>query len=378
MLLNRKKILKYVIPLLLIAITALLLNANLKQIDESPVMVISPWALQTVIVQTGLENKGFPALGKVVSSSEVRIVPQISGTVLKMGPREGGLVKKGDLLVHLDTRELEAVAESTQAKLASAIAIEGNNQKELLREEELFGEGGASATSVEQYQTRVRSGQANVRSLKKQLESLQIKISYGHIRAPINGRIAQRLAEPGDAVFPGKSVYSLTADQGGRVVVRVPLDTVTRIRIGGKVMLKLGEQQMMARITRINPSLDALSMGSLEIDLSERPFSLPSGASIAARVITEEAGPGLRVSVDALRPSEQKGERMLFKVVPEKQPYIQLTPIHVQLCGRYSCIVEGDLLAGDRIVVAHGSVLLRLHDGDKIMDDWSSIAEEHL
>jgi len=224
---------------------------------------------------------------------------------------------------------------------------------------------------VERFETRLSSDQAKVNSLKKQLESFQVKISYGHILAPISGHVARRLAEPGDAVFPGKPVYILTSTKGGRVIVPVPLDTVTRIKTGGKVQLSLGTQQITTRITRINPSLDTLSMGSLEIDLPERPFDLPDGAPVAARVITDETA-GLTVPLNALRPSKQQKQRTLFKVVQNKQrAYVKLTPVRVQLCGKQGCVIDGDIKEGDRVVTAHGSILLQLHDGDEILNNWT-------
>jgi len=361
---NKRKLL-FVIVLLMIGGAAVLLHSHVKHIERSPVMDSAPWALKTAVVDEGSVSQGFPALGKVVSSTEVRIVPQISGTILTMGPRAGGMVHKGELIVHLDTRTLEADAGALKAKLASAVAVENNDRKEMQREQRLMQEGGSSASSVEQYQTRVRSGQANVHALKKQLEALRVKISYGHILAPINGRIAKRLAEPGDAVFSGKTIYTLTADQGGRVVVPVPLDTLTRIKPGGKVELSLGGQSMMVRITRVNPSLDALAMGSLEIDLPQRPFHLPDSAPISVHVLTS-AATGLTVPVDSLRPAAKDAQQTLFKIIDQTKPHLQQVSVNIQLCGKMRCVITGDLHAGDHVVTAHGSVLLQLHDGDPV------------
>jgi len=370
---NKNKLYLLLIPLLA-AGTAAILHSNLKHLEDSPVMDSAPWALTTDVVRDGRVKQGFPALAKVVSSSEVRIVPQISGIILKMGPRAGGVVHKGNMIVHLDTRALEADAGALEARLASAMAVEKNNQKELQREQRLFTEGGSSVSSVEQYQTRVRSDQANVHALKKQLESLHVKISYGHIVAPISGRVAQRLAEPGDTIFPGKVVYTLTAEQGGRVIVPVPLDTVRHIQAGGEVELSMGGQQMTTHITRINPSLDTLAMGSLEIDLPKRPFNLPDGAPLKARVFTA-AATGLSIPVHALRPAGDDAPRTLFKVIEQPTLHVQLLPVDVKLCGNLRCIVEGDLSDGDRVVTAHGSVLLQLHDGDPIVRSPGEMAQ---
>lgn len=363
---NDKK--KFLFPLLVVVLTlgtAALLHSNLKDIKKSPTMARAPWALSTGNVTIEQVTKGFPALAKVVTSSEVRIVPQIGGTVLKMGPRAGGKVRKGDLLIRIDTRTLQAQASALEAKLTGAIASKKYDQNELQREQHLLKEGGSSASAVEQRETKLQSDIANVRSLKKQLEAIQVEVSYGNIKAPINGQISRRLAEPGDTIVPGKIVYALTASQGGRVIVPVPLNTLTKIAVAGQVELSIDKQKMMTSITRINPSLDSLSMGRLEIDLPQRPFNLPDGAPIAARVMTASRS-GITVPVQALLPSANSGHRKLFKVLPGKTSHLKLISVTVELCNEFRCVVEGTLKLDDAVITAHQSILLQLHDGDPV------------
>lgn len=363
---NLKK--KLFFPLLLVILvvgTVAILHSHLKNIKESPAIEPSPWALNSSEVSLAEVNKGFPALGKVQSSSEVRIVPQIGGTILSMGPRPGGKVKKGDLLVLIDTRTLQAEASALEAKLSSAEAAEKHDQNELEREQHLLNEGGSSESAVEQRQTKLQSDIASVQSLKKQLEAVQVKISYGSLSAPIDGQVSKRLAEPGDTVMPGKIVYAITAEQGGRVIIPVPLSTLTQVKVGGKLELSIDKRELIASITRINPSLDALGMGSLEVDLPQRPFNLPDGAPIAARVITASRS-GLSVPVRALLPGKNEASRKLFKVLSGNPAHIELVNVQVELCGNLKCVIQGQLQEGDQVITAHQSVLLQLHADDRV------------
>lgn len=366
MLSSRQKLLFTLLVISITGGTIALLQSNVKDIHKSATIPPSPWALTTDSITVGRVQKGFPALGKAVSSSEVRIVPQIAGTILDMGPRAGGNVHKGDLLLRIDTRTLEAQASALEAKLTSAIAAKKHNNNELLREKHLLKEGGSSASAVEQRQIQLQSDIANVHSLRKELEAIKVKISYGTINSPINGQVSKRLAEAGDTVLPGKTVYTLTASQGGRVIVPIPLNTLTQIVIGGEVELSINKQKMLTYITRINPSLDALSMGSLEIDLPQRPFNLPDGAPIAAKVITASQS-GLTVLVRALLPSSNKNDRKLFKVLSGIPHHIKLMDIQIMLCGEIRCVIQGDLQVGEQVITAHQSVLLQLHDGDLVI-----------
>jgi len=108
-----------------------------------------------------------------------------------------------------------------------------------------------------------------------------------------------------------------------------------------------------------------LAMGSLEIDLPQRPFHLPDSAPIEASVLTASAT-GITVPRSALRPAGKVAGRTLFKVNGQAKAHLQQVSVHVLLCGKERCVVTGTLQAGDRIVTAHGSVLLQLHDGDPV------------
>ncbi len=331
-------------------------------------MTQAPWAMAMAVVKEGSVSSGFPALGMVQSASEVRITPQISGAILKLGPRAGGRVAKGDLLAHLDTRELEASRGSLQSKLASAVAIAEHDKKELERERKLFKEGGSAASAVEQWFTRVRADKANVRSIEKQIHQIEVKIAYGHIRSPIDAGISGRFAEIGDTAMPGKTLYILSSQQGGRVVVPVPLATITRIKPGDEVQLNQGPESITVYITRINPVLDKLAMGSVEIDLPKRPFGLPSGAHVSARVISDKLTHAILVPEHALVPSSEMTKRALFKVEKNTDGYIlRKIMVKVPMCGQEGCAVEGDIQAGDSVVTGHSSVLLKLSDGDPVM-----------
>jgi len=360
--------LKFLLFPLFIAAAAVILNKNLKHIEDEPVMHQAPWALPVAVATTGSVSSGFPALGRVQSSSEVRIAPQISGRILALGPRAGGKVNKGDLLVHLDTRELEASRDALKSKLVSAIAVAEHDSRELKREQQLFKEGGSAASAVEQWQTKVRGDRANVRSLREQVHQIEVKISYGHIQSPISAAVSQRQAEIGDTAMPGKIIYILSARQGGRVVVPVPLQTLTRIQPGGIVVLSHADQTMLGHITRINPTLDQQAMGSLEIDLPVRPFNLPDGAHVPARVLTRSIDDAVIVPRNALLPAADDHQRVLFKLIPAGDGFVlKKVRLEVQLCGAEGCAVRGDIQSGTRVVTGHGSVLLKLSDGDAVL-----------
>lgn len=362
-------------PLIVVAIilsTFVLLHSRLQRIEESPPIADTPWALAVATARKGRVTDGFPALARVESANDVRLSAQIGGTVEQVGPRAGAMVATGDLLVRLDTRDLEAQAASVAAKIRQVQAAVGHDHNELDRERKLLQEGGSSESAVEQWETRFLADQASERSLELQRRSLLVKISYGRILAPTGAGVAAREVDTGDTVKPGQLLYQLTSEQGGRVVVPVPQNTATSARPGTPVELRSAEGTLLTKVTRVRPALDALSMGRLEIDLPERPFGLPEGAHVAARVITRQSETAVVVPRSALVPASRIGERTVFKVVAGQPERLQRTPVAVVLCGGEGCAISRGLEPGDRVVTASGNTLLLLHDGDAVLTERTS------
>ncbi len=358
---------KYLVFLLIIILSFIVLHSKLKKVTDEPTMTLAPWALSVAKITNGRVTEGFPALGEVQSASEVRVSPQISGRILGLGPRAGGHVAKGDLLVHIDTEELEASRDALQAKRVSAEAILHHDQRELQREQKLFKEGGSAASAVDQWQTKVREDRANVGSLQKQINQIEVKIGYGHIVSPLDAGIAQRLVEVGDMAIPGKILYVLTSKQGGRVIVPIPLETLTRVKPGGEVQISRDKAMLTANITRINPALDKMAMGSVEVDLPQRVFNLPDGAPVAVRVISKIIEQSLIVPHSALVPSSETRVGHVFKVNSSTAgDKLSKITVDIALCGVEGCAISGNIQADDQVVIGHGSVLLRLRDKDSI------------
>ncbi len=371
---NFIKKLRY-LPFAIILVVGFFLVMKTLHRDPSlqPPMENSPWALNTVKVTQGTVTAVFPALGQVESASELKIAPQISGTVLKMGPRQGGLVKKGDLLVQIDSRELNASLGALKADLASAQNTARTAQKEYQRELKLLKEGGTSQSAVDARETKQQTALSKVSALKNKIKALQIKISYGKILAPLDSSVTKRNAEIGDTVFAGKPIYTLSAEKGGRVIVPIPLSTLINVKTGTHIELLNGKQRLQAEVTRINPSLDKNSMGRLEIDLSEKPFNLPDGSPVSTNVITQEIHDALIVPADALVPSDNPLKRAIFRVKQgDKTKYLEKVILNILLCGREGCAVQGNIQQNDEVVRGHSSVLLRLHNGDAVYTDWKA------
>jgi len=336
---------------------------------------LAPWALSSARVTRGTVNSGFPVLATVSTQGDITLTAQIPGTILEMGPREGVAVKTGDFLVRIDTRELAESIAGLKEKLEAAQAEFARQNDELKREEELFQHGGSSKTALEARRTATVAAQRNASSLERQIQSLTVREEYGLIKAPADGVIAARMREPGDVCMPGQPIYRMTVSAGARVRVNLPQSVLVHIDPGSTLELYHGNDTIRVELNRIYPSVDALALGAAEADLNATPFNLPSGARITGRVVLDERTDALRVPPDAILTGEADQQSKLFTIIKRDDGYhVHIVPVQVSLTGRSNVAVTGDLSEGDRVIVAHESVLMQLHDGDQVTVDEGGVS----
>lgn len=324
------------------------------------------WALQAVTVERGRATVGFPALALVKGANEVTVAAQLGGVVLAMGPREGQAVAEGDLLARIDTRELEDTLASLQAQRDGAAADAERKARDAQRALDLLKSQTVSQSQVDQERAAARSAEEQVHSLEKQIAAARTRIGYARMTAPFDGVVSARLADPGDLATVGKSLYRLVDTRSARLEARLPAEVLARVRPGTEVVLEQGGETLSLRTHRVYPRLDERSLGRLEIDVPELPFGAVPGALLRARVITDAMDDALLVPADSLLPSTDPAYSRVLRLSSEHPPRIQVVPVTIRLRAAEGVAVEGGLNPGDRLVSAHETTLLRLHDGDPV------------
>ncbi len=167
-------------------------------------------------------------IGNVEASSTVTLRPQISGQVLSAHFQEGDVVNKGQLMLTLDSRALEAQLKQLEAQgmrdqaalqqataaLARDKAQEQNARSQLERAEQLLKQGILSKEQHDQFtttlaslsatlqadQAAIESARAAIAASKAAADNQRVQISYTKIYAPISGRTGTLLAKPGNVV----------------------------------------------------------------------------------------------------------------------------------------------------------------------------------
>ena len=135
-------------------------------------------------------------IGTTAAYETVQIQAQVSGQIVSREFKDGGDVKKGDLLFLIDPKPYEAVLASAQADLAL-------NQATLKRQEQLRKE---KVTASQEWDT----AQANARRAEAAVAAAQVNLDRCYIKSPIDGRAGLRNVDVGNVVGPGGATPLLT------------------------------------------------------------------------------------------------------------------------------------------------------------------------
>jgi membrane fusion protein (multidrug efflux system) len=150
--------------------------------------------------------------GRADSYQTADIRPQVSGIIREIAFREGGEVKKGDLLYQIEDSPYAAAVEQAKAALAKAEASVPSAQSNFDRYKRLVGSG-ATQIEFETAKTTLLQAHAEVESAKAALASAQIDLDHTKIVAPFDGVIDRTAYNIGNVVAVNQTTALTTIRQ---------------------------------------------------------------------------------------------------------------------------------------------------------------------
>lgn len=161
----------------------------------------------------------------VAASLEAKQATIISARILarieQINARPSSAVKKGDLLVQLEKNNLQSQVLQSEQRVNALEARDNEAKQNLERATELFKTNLISAFELEKNKTTYHTIHAELTAAKQDLSQAKTTLDYASLLAPIDGRIVDRFAEPGDTVQPGTKILSLYNPLSLRVEAQV-------------------------------------------------------------------------------------------------------------------------------------------------------------
>jgi HlyD family secretion protein len=282
----------------------------------------------TESVRKGNLTLNVMANGTLQPTLAVNIGSELSGTVRRVLVDVNDIVKKGQVLLELDTAKLSdqvlrsrASLAAAQAQLAVSAATVKEAQASLARFEEVARLSGGKVPSAAELDTAhanvdralasETSARANVADARAAASTDETNLSKASIRSSIDGVVLTRTVDPGNAVaasLQAVTLFSIAENLGQlRLEVNVDEADVGAVKVGQKASFTVSaypSRPYPARITRVafgSTKTDNVVTYVTYLDVDNTDLSLRPGMTAAATIVATERTGVLLVPNTALR-----------------------------------------------------------------------------
>jgi len=211
--------------------------------------------------------------GSVVSDNQKMITSRYMGFIKNMKVSEGDIVKKGDLLYEIDSKEIEAAERQVDLAINQArLALQMNENQlnnvltNLARNKRLYKKGMVSKFQLENLELAAKNMKDMVKLAKEQVAQAQAQktsvlnqYKYLKIKAPNDGVIVMKRAKEGEIQIPGMPALVLTDLSDLKIMTEISESNLRYAKIGKKVKIEIpsvgykGEGEITSIIPNSNP-----------------------------------------------------------------------------------------------------------------------------
>ena len=202
-----------------------------------------------------------------IEATQIDVASKLPGRVQDVLVVEGDFVEKGQVVATMDTQAFQAELHQAEAQItqtrnavATASAIVAQRQSELAyaqstlkRSEDLVAKGFVSPQKLDGDRTAMLTAQAALVAARSQVvqarsaieaaqaaaQRIRVDIADSVLRAPRDGRVQYRLAEPGEVLPAGGKVVSLLDLSDVYMTVFMPETVAGKLAIGAETRLVL-------------------------------------------------------------------------------------------------------------------------------------------
>jgi HlyD family secretion protein len=311
-----------------------------------------------VALQTAPLVRTLQFSARVASASRVDVGATVTGRVLQVAVIEGAQVKQGDLLLRLESEELQAALAqaqagerqaaarlnglrttgrgSAEAALAQTDSVLLAAQAEMRRTEALVAQGFLSPARLDEVQrsvavalaqqagareqrsaiaepgTETQQAQAQLALAISAMAAARARLAQAVLSAPADARVLARLVEPGQIVQPGRALLTLALAGAPQLAAQADERFLEQLRLGQNAMVVADAfpgQRFAARVQSIAPLVDA-QRGAVEVKFSlpqAAPAFLREDMTLSVEVETARRDAALVLPAAALRSEDGAG-----------------------------------------------------------------------
>jgi RND family efflux transporter MFP subunit len=199
--------------------------------------------------------------GQTEAHRKSTLTPKVSSIVTRVHVRDGDVVKTGQALVTLDTRDFQLRLQQAEAALQAAKVQLDSAKLDWDRTKALLGDKAVPQSQFDMVDARYKGAQAGVLQAETAVAIGRKAFQDATVHAPFSGIIVKRMVNEGEyaSVMPATQLVVIEEVDPLDLRVQVPSTDLDKVKVGDVVHARFPAtgQTLDARLTRVVGSLDS-------------------------------------------------------------------------------------------------------------------------
>ena len=229
--------------------------------QSSPLKTNGPVSIELsdgdiAIAQKMTMAQGLPVSGTLKAVRSAMVKARVAGELVLLEVREGDAVKMGQIVARVDNTEYLARQSQNKQQAEAARAQVEVAQRQFDNNNALVNQGFISKTALDTSISNLNGAKASYQAALATLDVATKALDDSVLKAPLNGFVSQRFAQPGERVAPEARIIEivdlsqleLEATLTSAQAMNVKLGQIAKLNVEGT------REEVSAKVLRINPS----------------------------------------------------------------------------------------------------------------------------
>ena len=212
-----------------------------------------------VRVETRTLARWLPVSGALQPVRQATVKSKVSGDVRQINVREGEPVQAGQVLVRIDTADLEVKLAERVGALESAKAQLALAEKTRMTNQTLLRQNFISQNAFDNSESSFNVSKGTVKSAEAQVQLARNALRDAVVTAPLSGIVAKRHVQPGEKVAFDAPLVTIVDLRDLELQAMVPAGDVPELALGMSVELAVDgftDRRFDGRVERISPATE--------------------------------------------------------------------------------------------------------------------------
>jgi RND family efflux transporter MFP subunit len=217
------------------------------------------------IAQKMTMSQGLPISGTLKAVRSAMVKARVAGELVLLEVREGDAVKMGQIVARVDNTEYLARQSQNKQQAEAARAQVEVAQRQFDNNNALVNQGFISKTALDTSISNLNGAKASYQAALSALDVATKALDDSVLKAPLNGFVSQRFAQPGERVAPEARIIEIVDLSQLELEATLTSAQAMNVKVGqiAKLNVEGTNEEVSAKVLRINPSTQAGSRSVL-------------------------------------------------------------------------------------------------------------------